>query len=193
MHSQAPSSSESVRVAIVDTETTGLYPSSDRIIELAVILVEAERGTGRIQRELARYAALQDPGFPIPPVAFAVHGISDAMVKGQRIDAKAVRALLSQADLLVAHNSGFDKGFVAQVLPEAPTLPWACSCRGIPWQKHFPVMNSKLQDLARHFHVKTGTAHRALGDVETTLGLLALELPGTGRTALGHLLHRKGM
>jgi len=180
-----------VRVAIVDTETTGLYPSSDRIIEIAVILVAAERETGHIREELGRYSGLQDPGFPIPEVAFAVHGISDAMVKGQRIETETVRQLLSKADLVVAHNSGFDKGFVAQVLPEAPELPWACSCRGIPWQKHFPVLNSKLQDLARHFRVKRGTAHRALGDVETTLAILALELPGSGRTALGHLMARK--
>jgi DNA polymerase-3 subunit epsilon len=186
-----PESSSLFRVAILDTETTGLYPSSDRIIEIAVILVAAEPGTGRVVRELGRYAALQDPGFPIPWGAFAVHGISDAMVKGHAIDAGAVRALLEQAELVVAHNAGFDKGFVTQVLPEAPQLPWACSCRGVPWRTHFPVLNAKLQDLARHFRIQGGTAHRALGDVETTLALLATELPEQDCTALGHLIAKK--
>jgi len=186
-----PESPSPVRVAVLDTETTGLYPSSDRIIEIAVVLVDAEPGTGRVLQERGRYTALQDPGFPIPWMAFEVHGISDAMVKGHAIDGAAVRALLSQADLVVAHNAGFDKGFVAQVLPEASDLLWGCSCRGIPWRRHFPVLNAKLQDLARHFRVKGGAAHRAMGDVETTLALLAMELPGEDCTALGHLIAKK--
>ena len=186
-----PLPSSSVRVAILETETTGLYPASDRIIEIAVILVRADPDTGEVQEELGRYEALQDPGFPIPWMAYAVHGISDAMVKGQVIDTAAVRTLVSQADLVVAHNAGFDKGFVAQVLPEATELLWACSCRGIPWRRHFPVFNAKLQDLARHFRIQGGAAHRALGDVETTLALLATQLPDQGRTALGHLIAKK--
>lgn len=176
------------KVAVVDTETTGLYPSSDRIIEIAIVLLEVDTASGRVLGELARYDALEDPGFPIPWAARAVHGISDAMVKGRRIDRGVVADLLNRADLLVAHNSGFDKGFVAQVCPEAPTLRWACSCRGVPWKKFFPqAPNAKLQDLADTFQVPKGTAHRALGDVETTLHLLAQPLD-EGRTVLGHLL-----
>jgi len=180
-----------LRVAILDTETTGLYPSRDRIIEIAIILVEAEHATGRILRELSRYEALQDPGFPMPAGAYAVHGISSAMVKGHRIDPEAVRNLLSQAHLLVAHNSGFDKGFVTQVLPEAGSLTWGCSCRGIPWRRHFPVDSARLQVLADHLQLKRGTAHRAMGDVETTLALLNTDLPGQSQTALGHLIQKK--
>ena len=184
-------SSQSLRVAIVDTETTGLYPSRDRIIEIAIVLVEAERPTGRILGELARYDALQDPGFPMPYGAYAVHGISDGMVRGKRIDAGAVQGLLGQADLLVAHNAGFDKGFVAQVMPECADLTWGCSCRGIPWRRHFPVDSAKLQVLAEHLQLQRGTAHRAMGDVETTLALLKTELPGQDLTALGHLIRKK--
>jgi len=184
-------SCNTLRVAVVDTETTGLYPSQDRIIEIAIILVEADRTTGRVLGELARYDALQDPGFPMPYGAFAVHGISDAMVKGQRIDGDRVRQLLGQAHLLVAHNSGFDKGFVAQVMPECSTLIWGCSCRGIPWRSHFPVPSAKLQTLADHLQLQRGTAHRAMGDVETTLALLKTELPDQGLNALGHLIKKK--
>jgi len=187
----SPPLPDRVRVAVLDTETTGLYPSSDRIIEIAVVLVEVERVTGRVLREHGRYAALQDPGIPIPYGAFAVHGISNAMVKGHRIDPREVLDLVGEAHLLVAHNSGFDKGFVAQVLPEASLMRWGCSCRGIPWKKLFPLPTTKLQDLARAFNVRGGTAHRAMGDVETTLGVLATEIPETGRTALGHLLWKK--
>lgn len=181
-----------LQVALVDTETTGLYPSSDRIVEIAILLLEVDTASGRILGEVARYDALEDPGFPIPWAARAVHGISDAMVRGRRIDRAAVADLLRRADLLVAHNSGFDKGFVAQVCPEAPSLRWACSCRGVPWKKTFPqAPNARLQDLADAFNLPKGTAHRAMGDVETTLHLLQLPM-AEDRLVLAHLLE-KGM
>lgn len=181
-----------VRVALLDTETTGLYPATDRIIEIAVVLVEVERGSGSIRQILDRYEGLQDPGCPIPWEAMAVHGITDAMVWGQRIDAACVKTLLSSADLLVAHNSGFDKGFVAQVLPEVREMRWACSCRGIPWRSLYPqVPNARLQDLAAALGVPKGAAHRAMGDVDTTLNLLGLLHPSRPTTLLGHLIERK--
>lgn len=181
-----------VRVALLDTETTGLFAGRDRILEIAVLLLEVERGSGRILRELERYEGLQDPGRPIPWEAMAVHGITDAMVRGQRIDAPVVRRLLDSAELLVAHNSGFDKGFVAQVAPEAAAMRWACSCRGIPWRSLFPqAPNARLQDLAEAFHLPKGTAHRAMGDVETTLNLLCMPHPKQPTTLLGHLVARK--
>ena len=181
-----------VRIAILDTETTGLYPTRDRIIEIAVMLLEVERTSGRVLNVLDSYQGLQDPGCPIPWAAMAVHGITDAMVKGQRIDGPRLRHLLSAADLLVAHNSGFDKGFVAQIVPDVTGMPWACSCRGIPWRSLFPqAPNARLQDLAEVFRIPKGTAHRAMGDVETTLNLLRLSHPGKDTTLLGHLIASK--
>lgn len=182
----------SLRVAVLDTETTGLYASSDHIIELAVMLLEVEPITGRVLQVLEQYQGLQDPGLPIPWAAMAVHGITDAMVRGRQIDAAKVRQLLMEANLVVAHNSGFDKGFVAQVVPEARALCWACSCRGIPWRGLYSYLaNAKLQDLADAFGVAKGTAHRALGDVETTVALLSLPHPKKEMTLLGHLMARK--
>jgi len=181
-----------VRVALLDTETTGLFASRDHIIEIAVMLLEVERGSGRVLRTQDAYQGLQDPGRPIPWEAMAVHGITDAMVRGHAIDAHRVKVLFESAELLVAHNSGFDKGFVAQVVPEAAQMCWACSCRGIPWRSLFPqAPNARLQDLAEAFQIPKGTAHRAMGDVETTLNLLGLPHPGKTTTLLGHLLERK--
>ena len=178
-------------VAVLDTETTGLYPSRDRIIEIAIMLLEVERGTGRLVRVLDSYQELEDPGMRIPPEAMAIHGITDAMVKGHRIDRLRVAAMLERADLVVAHNSGFDKGFVRQVAPEVDALNWGCSCRGIPWRKLHPMLeNSKLQHLALRLQVTTGAAHRAMGDVETTVNLLLMP-DAEGHAHLLHLLARK--
>jgi len=181
----------SYRIAVVDTETTGLYPSRDRLVEIAVMLLEVDAATGRLIRMLETYQELNDPGMHIPHAATMIHGITDAMVRGCRIDALRVGRMLAAADLVVAHNSGFDKGFVRQVVPQADDLVWGCSCRGIPWRKLYATLDStRLQHLAATLKIRAGTAHRALGDVETTVNLILQEDP-LGQPHLLHLLARK--
>ena len=63
-------------LAVLDTETTGVDPLTDRIVELAVVRLDPD-GAAR------RYRRLVDPGVPIPPAATAVHGIADADVAGR--------------------------------------------------------------------------------------------------------------
>ena len=179
------------RIAVLDTETTGLYPSRDRLVEIAVMLLEVDADTGCLVRLLETYQELNDPGMPIPAQATAIHGITDAMVKGRRIDALRVARMLGDADLVVAHNSGFDKGFVRQVVPGADALMWGCSCRGIPWRRLYAqVENTRLQHLAARLSIRAGTAHRALGDVETTVGLI-LRADPEGNAHLLHLIRHK--
>ena len=183
--------SQSHCIAVLDTETTGLYPSRDRLVEIAIILLEVDSATGCLLQVLDRYDELEDPGVRIPAEATAIHGITDAMVKGHRIDRDRVAAMLGRADLVVAHNSGFDKGFVRQVMPQVDALIWGCSCRGIPWRRLHPALdNTKLQHLAAALAVGTGAAHRAMGDVETTVNLLFLPDP-QGHSHLRHLIQRK--
>ena len=179
------------RIAVVDTETTGLYPSRDRLVEIALMLLEVDGATGHLLRVLDAFEELEDPGMPIPAIATGIHGITDAMVKGRRVDRARVAALLAQADLVVAHNSGFDKGFVRQLVPEVDALCWGCSCRGIPWRRLYDtVENTRLQHLAIRLQVAAGTAHRAMGDVETTVNLV-LQADPSGNAHLLHLIRRK--
>jgi DNA polymerase-3 subunit epsilon len=161
--------------AYVDTETTGLSSRQDRIIEVAIVLARVDRLSGRIMEVLDEYQTLQDPGIRIPTMATMIHGITNDMVRGEEIDRQRVQALLSAATIVLAHNSGFDKGFVAQIVPEARECLWGCTCRGIPWKKIFPALGStSLQTLASYFRTPCGTAHRALGDVKTTMNLAGL-------------------
>ena len=182
----------SLRVAYVDTETTGLSSHLDRIIEIAIVLAEVDWATGKIIQRLDCYQGLQDPGRRIPAEAMAVHGIADAMVRGQRIDGRKAAGLLAEADICLAHNSGFDKGFVAQVVPEVPGYTWGCTCRGIPWKKLYPSLHSTaLQSLSSYFGCEKGTAHRALGDVETTMNLVSLPGIDGARAFQHYILHKK--
>lgn len=186
------SSMSSLRIIYVDTETTGLSSHLDRIIEIAVVLAEVDWETGGIIRRLDQYQGLQDPGRRIPAAAMAVHGITDAMVKDQRIDGRRVAALLAEADLCLAHNSGFDKGFVAQIVPDARGCTWGCTCHGIPWRTLYPSLRSTaLQYLSSRFGCDKGDAHRALGDVETTMNLVSLPGLMGGRAFQHYILQRK--
>jgi DNA polymerase-3 subunit epsilon len=59
-----------------DLETTGVSPTDDRIIDIALL----KRLPGGGEESLA---SLVDPGMPIPPESIAVHHITDEMVRGQ--------------------------------------------------------------------------------------------------------------
>jgi DNA polymerase-3 subunit epsilon len=138
------------RAAVVDTETTGTDPSSDRVIELAVVVFEYCRATGAAGRVLGRYDGLEDPGVPIPPESTAIHGITDAMVAGQRFDEAEIARLLDGVAIVIAHNAGFDRKFLEPRLPVFAALPWACSWQEVPWSEA-GIESSKLEYLAYRY------------------------------------------
>ncbi|UUZ74392.1 hypothetical protein LP414_18005 [Polaromonas sp. P1(28)-13] len=123
------------RVLILDTETTGLDHSRDRIIELALLRVDVETATGLPTGLVEVYDGLEDPGMPIPQEAQLITGISDAMVRGHKLDEQRVAAMLANADLVLAHNAGFDRPFAEARLAQFAQLPWACSFADLDWKK----------------------------------------------------------
>lgn len=174
------------RAAIVDTETTGTDPAADRIIELAILVFEYCHATGTIGRVLETYDGLEDPGMLIPTESTAIHGITDAMVAGQRIDDTRVGQILDGVGIVIAHNAGFDRKFLEPRLPVFEGLPWGCSWQEIPWAQA-GIASAKLEYLA----YRSGffyEAHRAEADCHALLQVLAQPLEATGSTALKALL-----
>lgn len=109
------------RYLVLDTETTGLDPENDRVVEIAATLVAPE-GVSVVVDQLVH------PRRSIPPNAIAVHHITDSMVASsptlEEVWATHVLPLLSTVDGIVAHNAAFDRPF----LP--PTdKPWICTLR----------------------------------------------------------------
>ena len=121
------------RGVILDTETTGMDPAADKLIELGLLAFEYSRESCQIGRVLGSYSGLEDPGRPIPPESTAIHHITDEMVRGLRLDEPAIERLLGGAGVVIAHNAGFDRPFVEARLPVFRGLPWACSLREVPW------------------------------------------------------------
>jgi DNA polymerase-3 subunit epsilon len=180
---------EVAKVAILDTETTGLDANKDRIIELALLLVDVDVRTGRPLQVLDVYDELEDPGMPIPPDALRVTGITDAMVAGKRLDEARIAALMEGVSLVVAHNARFDRGFVEKRLPAFAQLPWSCSVNEIDWSAQGRG-SAKLEFLAHELGLFYD-AHRAEMDCHALLAVLAAPLPNSseaGETGLALLL-----
>ncbi len=180
-----PGDGPTSRVLLLDTETTGLDARQERVIELALLSVQVDQGSGQPVGPVRSYASFEDPGKPIPAAIQEITGIDDHMVRGQRIDDAQVQQLVQQADLVVAHNAGFDRPFVEQRLPVFVDCAWACSFAGIDWKREGRG-SSKLEFLAGEagwFY----DAHRALVDCHALLQVLTVPL-SDGRTGLQHLI-----
>lgn len=177
---------ELIRVAILDTETTGIDPARDKVIELGIVVIEVCPVSGQGYRVLTTFNALEDPGFPIPEESTRIHGITDEMVAGQRIDDREVQALLADVALVVAHNARFDRPFVEQRLPVFSEKAWACSFAQIPWADE-GIGSGKLEYLAYRCGFHYG-AHRASVDCHALLEVLQHPLPASGSLAMKALL-----
>jgi DNA polymerase-3 subunit epsilon len=177
------------RVIVLDTETTGLDARNEKVIELAMLSVLVDTVTGLPVGPVTLYESFEDPGKPIPPQITEITGIDDSMVQGQRIDDAAVTALVEQADLIVAHNAGFDRPFVEARWPVFARKPWNCSFAGIDWKKEGSG-SAKLEFLASErgwFY----DAHRAQVDCHALLQVLSSPL-ADGQTGLARLLNGAG-
>lgn len=98
-----------MREIVFDTETTGLSPlAGDRIVEIGCVELVNRVETGRT------FHAYFNPDRPMPSGAEEVHGLTDVFLADKpRFHEKAEELLDFLGDCpLVAHNAGFDFGFL---------------------------------------------------------------------------------
>jgi len=175
-----------IRIVVLDTETTGLDQSKDKIMELALLRVDVDTATGLPVGEVQVYDGLEDPGMPIPKEVVAITGITDADVQGQRLDEDRIAQLLDGVDVVIAHNAGFDRPFCEARLPRFRQLSWACSFADIDWKAQGRG-SAKLENLAQALGLFYD-AHRAEMDCHALLAVLVARLPAESHTGLSHLL-----
>ena len=165
------------RYLILDTETTGLDATTDRVVELSAHSVDLATGT-----VIPVFDQLINPGRPIPPEASAIHHLVDADVAHappmEQVWA-AFAPVLAQHDAVVAHNAHFDRGF----LP--PTAaPWICTLR---LARHlWPEAPKHTNQVLRYWlglQVEAQHPHRALDDTRVTAALFQAIVPVLARAA----------
>ena len=176
------------RVVVLDTETTGLDHSKDKIMELALLRVDVDLATGLPVGSMQVYDQLEDPGIAIPREVQEITGITDAMVQGHRLDDARIATLLDGVDLVIAHNAGFDRPFCEARVEQFRHLKWACSFADISWKEQ-GKRSAKLENLALEMGCFYD-AHRAEMDCHALLAVLTANLPQLPHTGLAHLMEQ---
>jgi len=156
---------------VVDVETTGLSTDrGDRVCEIGMVRI---RG-GAV---MDTFGSLVDPTVPISAGAYAVNGISPAMLAGAPLFPDIldrVASILADA-VLVAYNAPFDVGFINNefLLAGRPKLPnrvvdaLALARQLLPGRQRYPQAS-----VAALLGISYPVKHRALEDAMVTAKIL---------------------
>lgn len=168
-----------MREIVFDTETTGLDPrSGDRLVEIGCVEMVNRVPTGAV------YHCYFNPERDMPAEAEAVHGLSIAFLTDKPKFAERAGELLDFiADSpMVAHNAGFDFGFINNELEMCGLEPVSrdrmVDTVAIARRKH-PGAKLSLDALCTRYGIDRShrTKHGALLDAEL-LAQLYVELMG---------------
>ncbi len=175
-----------MREVIFDTETTGLDPKTgDRMVEIGCVEMVGRVETGRT------FHAYLNPDRDMPVEAERVHGLSIAFLAAKPRFAETADDLLDfLGDApLVAHNAGFDFGFLNNELTligRAPiSLERMVDTVAIARRKH-PGAKLSLDALCTRYGIDRShrVKHGALLDAEL-LAQVYVELTGGRQIGLG--------
>ncbi|WCT77415.1 DNA polymerase III subunit epsilon [Novosphingobium humi] len=168
-----------MREIIFDTETTGLDPKNgDRLVEIGCVEMVNRVATG------ATYHAYFNPQRDMPAEAERVHGLSEAFLADKPLFAEKAQEFLDFIGdaPMVAHNAGFDFGFINAELTAAGFDPIGLDRMvdtvKIARQKH-PGAKNSLDALCTRYGIDRShrTKHGALLDSEL-LAQVYVELLG---------------
>lgn len=168
-----------MREIIFDTETTGLDPKTgDRMVEIGCVEMIGKVATGE------SFHAYYNPERDMPIEAENVHGLSSAFLSSKPLFAESVDTLLDFLgdSPLVAHNAGFDFGFLNSELVRIGRDPVSMERMvdtvAIARKKH-PGAKNSLDALCTRYGVDRShrVKHGALLDAEL-LAQVYVELTG---------------
>lgn len=151
-----------LRAIFYDTETTGVRPDKDRVIEIAAY--DPERNL--------RFEKFVNPGCPIPPEATAIHHITNEMVASApsfaEIGAEFVEFCTGDVVLIAHNNDSFDLHFLRNEFGRhALSMPSWKFFDTLKWARRYrpDLPRHTLQFLREIYGIAANNAHRALDDV----------------------------
>lgn len=153
---------------VVDIETTGLNPATERIIEIGAVRVRGDK----IEQE---FDVLINPGRSLSSFIVELTGITDEMLEGAPDIREALAQFLDFAgeDVLMGHHLSFDYSFLKKNIVNTGG---SFERKGIDTLKiarvALPDLESRsLESLCRHYNIINEHAHRACDDARATAEL----------------------
>ena len=151
--------------AVVDIETTGGYAAANGITEIAIRITDGKT----IQ---SSYETLINPVYSIPKYVQSLTGITDDMVKGQRVISEIAGELYNLLfdKIFVAHNVNFDYSFIKYHLSQSG---YNLNCKKVCTIRYgrqiIPGLRSySLGNFCREIGINIENRHRAGGDADAT-------------------------
>lgn len=157
---------------VIDTETTGLSYKNDRIVEIAIVVLE----NWEVRQ---RYHSLVNPERQMPIAASSVNNIHDSDLINAPVFADIAQSVKTLIDgkLVVGYNLKFDISFIDMEFRRVGITAKA-TCADILAMARcaYPSLyNHKLRTVAQHVGaIKYGEVqkHRAMDDVDVTINVL---------------------
>ncbi len=189
-----------MREIVFDTETTGVSPASgDRMVEIGCVEMINRCPTGR------EFHAYFNPERAMPSEAEAVHGLSIHFLSDKPLFGASCQDLLDFIgdSPLIAHNAGFDFGFLNAELAACGREPVCLSrmiCTLVMARSKHPGAKHSLDALCTRFGVDRSARvkHGALLDAQL-LAQVYVELTGGRQIGLsllaevGTVVHDQGL
>lgn len=169
-----------VRWVVVDCETTGLDPASDRLLSVGAIAVRA----GRIVLE-EHFSAMLRQDIPAEGANVLVHGIGDDRRRAGQVPAEALGAFarFMHEGVAVGHHAAFDAAVLKREMRRvglAAPPAWLDTAQLA--SALFPGRAHKsLDEWLGEFGIAAAGRHDALGDALATAELLLVLLAEAAR------------
>ena len=164
-----------MKIAVIDTETTGLDPEKGSIVELAIVSLPS----------FTNFSSLVKPEHPIELQAMAAHHLTEDMVADADPFEKVIAdSMIEEADFIAAHNAEFDSGFLPPVKEKPWICTWRCARHLYPDSpshsnqvlRYYLKLNDKIQSDKDGRKIMKLPPHRALPDAWVTAHILNVML-----------------
>lgn len=164
---------------VIDTETTGLSPGIDHLIEVAAIKYVNHKETARFNELINPIKDILgdhvgENTVYVSEFITSLTGITNEMLKDARGQKEVLKDYIQFIgdDLIIGHNVRFDINFIYEALLKDYGVlfqnDYIDTLRIARKLLHNELKRYRLKDLADYYDVDYSHAHRAINDVEIT-------------------------
>ena len=161
-----------MNILILDTETTGLNPKNDHLLEIAAILwsVKYRFILMQVSTLICYEQSINNPAYPINGIPPEVLNLNFNYKQGLT----TINQMALSATYICAHNAKFDKSFCKNVVGlDLPMENWI-DTQDIIYPKSKYCKSTSLNSLAIAHGIPIVDSHRALDDCKVLTKLLSL-------------------